>query len=149
MNKSREYYSTEEVAEILDLHIRTIRRFIREGKLKATRVGKQFRIAESDLRTLMGSNEGEKPAVPQNRHRRIVVSTTVDIDAIGHTKQERLVKLLSSAFQSLHDEQKSRRFDLIYYEAEGRLRLLINGDLDITNAILGLIRVVLEAIEND
>ncbi|WP_119069430.1 helix-turn-helix domain-containing protein [Aggregatilinea lenta] len=148
MNEPKEYYSTDEVAALLGLHVRTIRRFIREGKLRATRVGKQFRIAESDLSKLVGSDGETKPARSQNRRRHIVALTTVDIDAVGPAERERLVNLLGGAFKSLDNEQTSRRFDAIYYEEERRLRLLINADLDVTTAVLGMIRVVLEEMEN-
>lgn len=149
MNEPKEYYSTDEVAARLGLHVRTIRRFIREDRLKATQVGKQYRIAESDLRQLLGSNPEKAQAGSQNRRRRIITSTTVDIDAIDHAEQERLVNLLIGAFQALNDQQNNRRFDSIYYAEEERLRLLVNADLDITNAVLGMIRGMLEARGND
>ena len=44
----------------------------------------------------------------------------------------------------MHGQQSSRRFDSIYYAEERRLRLLINADLDITNAVLGMLRGLLE-----
>ena len=144
MNESKEYYSPDEVAELLGLHVRTIRRFIREDRLKATRVGKQYRIAESDLKKLIGAHPEKEPDGSQTRRRRIIASTTVDIDGIGREEQERLVALLSGAFHSLNDKQNNRRFDSIYYEEEKRLRLLVNADLDITNGVLGMLRGVLE-----
>ncbi len=144
MNESKEYYSPDEVAVLVGLHVRTIRRFIREGRLKAAQVGKQYRITRSELEKLVGSNREQKSAETYNRLRRIVISTTVDIDAIGQEEQERLVSLLISAFQSLNGEQSSRRFDSIYYAEEERLRLLINADLDSTNVVLGLMREVLK-----
>ncbi len=140
MNEAKEFYSPDEVAELLGLHVRTVRRFIREGKLKAVQVGKQYRIASNDLGALVGAGRGREPAGVQMRRRRIVVSTTVDVDAIGPGEQERLVAMLLGAFQSLQGQQSSRRFDSIYYAEEQRLRLLINADLDITNAVLGMLR---------
>lgn len=143
MNEVKVYYSPDEVAELLGLHVRTVRRFIREGKLKAAQVGKQYRVAAADLDTLVGAGQG-KEHTAASRRRRIVVSTTVDVDAIGSGEQERLVALLLGAFQSLHGQQSSRRFDSIYYAEEQRLRLLVNADLDITNAVLGMLRGLLD-----
>ena len=141
MSEAKEYYSPDEVAELLGLHVRTVRRFIGEGKLKAARVGKQYRIAKSDVRALAGSDrEGAKPQTK----RRIIASTTVDVDAIGPGEQARLVSLLSGAFHSLEAEPHSRRFDAIYYAEERRLRLLINADLEITNVVLSMLRGLLE-----
>jgi len=144
MSETKVYYTPDEVAARLGLHVRTIRRFIREGRLTAARVGKQYRITEGDLRQLIGTNPAKEQVDAQNRRRRIIVSTTVDIDAIDQTAQERLVSLVSGAFYSLNDQRDNRRFDSIYYAEEARLRLLINADLDITNAVLGMIRGVVE-----
>ena len=144
MGELEKYYAVDEVAALLGLHVRTIRRFIGEGRLKATRVGRQYRIAETDLSELVGSDRGKESAASQSRRRRVVVSTTVDVDAIGRAEQDRLVNLLIGAFHTLAGEPGGRRFDSIYYEEEARLRLLINADLDSANAVLGMIRSVLE-----
>jgi excisionase family DNA binding protein len=47
-------YSVEQVAERLGLHVRTVRSYVREGRLKAVRIGKQYRIAGEDLATMTG-----------------------------------------------------------------------------------------------
>lgn len=142
MSEAKEYYSPDEVAARLGLHVRTIRRFIREGRLTAARVGKQYRIAASELSKLVGAQPAQ--GGPPKRPRRIVTSTTVDISAIGQAEQERLVHLLLGAFHALNDQPKGRRFDAIYDAEEQRLRLLINAELEITNAVLGMIRGVLD-----
>ena len=46
--------SVEQVAEILKLNVRTIRNYVRSGALKATRIGKQYRIGLADLETFTG-----------------------------------------------------------------------------------------------
>ena len=43
------FYKVEEVAKMLDLHPDTVRRYIRERKIDAYKVGKGFRIKEDDL----------------------------------------------------------------------------------------------------
>ncbi len=47
-------YSVEEVAARLGLHVRTVRNYVRDGRLKAVRIGKQYRIAAADLEELTG-----------------------------------------------------------------------------------------------
>lgn len=44
------YYTTQQVADILQLDVRTIRRNVNEGKIKAYKVGKSWRITEEDLK---------------------------------------------------------------------------------------------------
>ena len=42
MNKT--LYTVNEIAEILGLHPKTVQRFIREGKLKANKIGRAWKI---------------------------------------------------------------------------------------------------------
>ncbi|MFC7563955.1 helix-turn-helix domain-containing protein [Actinomadura namibiensis] len=62
---AQQYYSVEQVAELLDLHVRTVRGYVRDGKLRATRIGKQYRIAREDLEEFTGA-----PRRPRRRRRR-------------------------------------------------------------------------------
>ncbi len=52
------WYTVERVAEIMQLHPQTVRRMIREGKLRATDLGKKagYRVAASDLHEYMTRN---------------------------------------------------------------------------------------------
>jgi excisionase family DNA binding protein len=45
-----EFFTVYQVAVALKVHVITIRRYIREGKLKAVRVGGNIRIAGSELK---------------------------------------------------------------------------------------------------
>ena len=42
-------YSVEAVAERLGVHVRTVRRYLREGRLRGTKIGKQYRVAAAAL----------------------------------------------------------------------------------------------------
>ncbi len=46
--------TVDELAGMLDMHPRTIRRYIREGQLKAAKVGGEWRIKRSDAEVFMG-----------------------------------------------------------------------------------------------
>ena len=41
---TKEFYRAEDLAEKLDVNIMTIYRYIKAGKLKAYKIGKEFRI---------------------------------------------------------------------------------------------------------
>lgn len=43
------YYTVEQVAELLKVSPQTVRRLIREGQLKAVRVGIQLRVKKEEL----------------------------------------------------------------------------------------------------
>jgi len=149
MNDYKDYYTPDEVAKSLDLHVRTIRRFIREGKLKAVRIGKQYRITSQDLSDFIGSNNPQYPIAQVSRRRRVIVSTTVDIDAISKEETYRITTSLTGAFSSAQDISVGKRLDCIYYEELGRLRIVINAGLDFTNAVLGMINTLVEIDRNN
>ncbi len=55
---STKFYTVEEVAKLLRVSIPTVRQLIENGELKATRVGRQYRISEDDLNEFI--NRGKR-----------------------------------------------------------------------------------------
>ena len=54
MNKEqKEYYTAKELAEKLSLNVMTIYRYIDAGKLKAYKIGKEFRIDKAEFKRFM------------------------------------------------------------------------------------------------
>lgn len=68
-----EFYTINQVAIILKVHPLTVRRYIRESKLKAVRAGGNVRVALNDLREFMQSfiphtkSSKSSPALHHNR----------------------------------------------------------------------------------
>jgi excisionase family DNA binding protein len=91
-------YSVEQVAGLLGLHVRTVRNYVREGKLKAARIGKQYRIAHEDFEAFTGRPAPAGGAA--RRHRHVEVSSIVEIDAIGAETADRVTTLLMGASAS-------------------------------------------------
>ncbi len=46
---STEWLTVEEIAQQLKMHVDTVRGWIREGKLKATRFGRDYRVRREDF----------------------------------------------------------------------------------------------------
>jgi excisionase family DNA binding protein len=53
-------YDINEVCELLKMNIQTIRIYIREGKLKASKVGRKYIITEENLKEFLEANEVKK-----------------------------------------------------------------------------------------
>lgn len=49
MKEKREFYRAEDLAKKLDVNIMTIYRYIKAKKLKAHKIGKEFRIGRSEF----------------------------------------------------------------------------------------------------
>ena len=50
-------YTPEEVAEVLRVKTRTVMEWLRQGKLKGVKLGKLWRIKESELSAFISSGE--------------------------------------------------------------------------------------------
>lgn len=46
---NKEYYTAKELAEMLSLNVMTIYRYIKAKKLKAHKIGKEFRIPKDEF----------------------------------------------------------------------------------------------------
>jgi len=57
---NEQYYTIEEVAEMLKVVYLTVYRWIQDGKLKAYKAGKQYRINKTDLDRFITSYERQK-----------------------------------------------------------------------------------------
>ncbi len=62
MLMQEQVYTIDEAAEALRVHPDTIRRMIRKGELRYSRVGRQYRIPQSEIDRLLhgGSAQPEK-----------------------------------------------------------------------------------------
>lgn len=49
------YYRVEEVAQNLQVHWQTVLNYIKKGDLQALKLGKGYRIAESDLKNFINN----------------------------------------------------------------------------------------------
>ena len=53
MIKDKEFYKAEELAELLEVNIMTIYRYIKAGRLKAYKLGREFRIEKKEFNTFL------------------------------------------------------------------------------------------------
>ncbi len=51
------FYTVQEVAEMLKVHWQTILNYIKTKKLKAVKIGKEYRIREADLSEFLETNK--------------------------------------------------------------------------------------------
>lgn len=134
---TQQYYSVDQVADLLGLHVKTVRAYVREGRLAATRIGKQYRIRRQDLEEFTGGPlAGEQPpAVEDSPHAE--ASTVVQVDGIDRNTADRLTTLLTVTGRP---EQRGRSHVQVVHDPErSRLKVVVVGDLGTTAALLGYI----------
>jgi len=57
---TQEFYTAQELADKLRVNIMTIYRYIKAGKLKAYKIGKDFRIEEKEFASFMNDARTDK-----------------------------------------------------------------------------------------
>lgn len=136
----RQWYSVEQVADQLGLHVKTVRGYVRDGRLAAVRVGKQYRISRDDLMEFTG---GRPEPVRRTRH--VEVSSIVQVDAISRESTDRLTTLVMAA---LRDEtyDESLRVEAVYDEERASLKIIVIGGVRRTAALLNLIEMFVEQV---
>jgi excisionase family DNA binding protein len=137
---TQELYTVAEAANILKLHVKTLRRKIRDGELESTRVGKQYRISRQQLEAFCGQELADEPSSPIGVRRHVFASTVVAVDAIAADESSRLTNQLMAA---LNASPGNPRVDCLYHPEIGQLKVIINGDLNGTSHILRMIEMSL------
>jgi excisionase family DNA binding protein len=132
--------TVEQAAELLDLHVKTVRRYVRAGRLKAKRIGKEYRIVRADLDAFTGGSTTEKPVV---RTRRVVASSVVDVDVISPDDSNRITAMIMASLSSRKGEADFPRVDSIYYPEQAKLRITITANLVLTCELLRMINALL------
>ena len=135
-------YSAEQVAEMLNLHVKTVRRYVRDGRLKAKRIGKEYRITRADLEAFAGEVRPAEKEVPRTRH--VIASSIVDVDAISSSESDRVTTMIMASVNARRGEGDFPRVDSIYYPEQGRLRVTITASLVLTCELIQMIDVLLK-----
>ncbi len=153
-------YTAEDVVQITGLTLRTIRSYIKSGKLKGRRIGVQWRFTAADIEALFetpgstGTAEAEKKAEElsetEKQAKRFLErakaprsSACVIVDMPGVTEQE--ARFLFGRLQSLAAvyQDGPKRLDLSYeYDADKeQARYVFDGAIDSACAMMNLCEV--------
>ena len=135
---SEEVYTVEQFAERLKLHPKTVLRFIRDGRLRAVKVGKSYRILRSDLEAMTGVVRGDAPSAAR-------VTSIVDIPDVDADLAQRLARQLPAMRMGQTTPAAPMSLDVAYDPARRHLKVVIVGSPDDTAAMLKMLKVLTEA----
>lgn len=134
-------YSAEEAAAILGLQVRTVRNYVRDGRLAGARIGKQYRIARGDLEAFAGGGAagGEDPVPPQPTTRRVEVSSVVELDGVGAEDADRVMRTLQAVVVGRASDAQPLRVEPLYNAERLRLKIIVLGAAADTVEIIRLV----------
>jgi excisionase family DNA binding protein len=137
----KEFMTIDEVAEMLSLHSRTIRRHIDAGKLKAIRVGGEWRIRRGDLEAFMSGTETARElsdawtsqAVDFLEGRtvypgKVRVCAIVDCDFADPAEAGRISTTLLDLINRRAPDAPKAKFQYAYDAGTGRGRFILWGN---------------------
>lgn len=152
------FYTIDQIAEILGMHHKTIRKFITEGKLRANKVGKQWRISGHDLSLFMEDNnvniknnnklESEKiefstgDVDSNNKTSKINISTVIDINEVDIDEHKRISNMLLALMNSKDSKIRNSTINIKYYKNNKNLKVMLWGDIEFTNVMLDFISTI-------
>lgn len=136
---SEEVYTVEQFAERLKLHPKTVLRFIRDGRLRAVKVGKSWRILRSDFEAMTGAMQREATA-PALR-----VTSIVDMADVPPDVAQRLARQIPSARMGQETPDQPMSLDVIYDPARRHLKVVIVGSAADTAGLLKIIQIMAES----
>jgi excisionase family DNA binding protein len=114
------FYSIIELSEILKLHPKTVLRFIHEDKIKATKIGRAWKVSQEALKEYAHAELALPPraaeAPPSEPlSSRVTVSAVIEIKDCGPDEASRLSNSFVAALNSKDDALGKARFDSLYY----------------------------------
>jgi excisionase family DNA binding protein len=142
MAEESRMYSLDQVAERLGLHVRTVRAYVRNGRLKAIRIGKQYRVAREELEAIVGTSNSREAV---SRRRRAEVSSVVQMDAVTPNMVLRVADHLRDAVKTPRDDGSALRVETIYDQGHAHLKVIVIGSLSAAANVFGLLGAILDA----
>ncbi|MDK1472978.1 helix-turn-helix domain-containing protein [Streptomyces sp. 549] len=123
----RQLYTVDQVAELLGLHPKTVRGYIRDGRLKATRLGSRYRIASEEVEAFTGRSASPPAGDDVRRSPRTQVSATVHLDAVSPDAVHRIDVLLGAAVAHHEGGEGALQVHTAYDEVRASARIVLLG----------------------
>lgn len=139
------YYTVEQVADLIDMHPKTIRRYIREGKLNARKLGKSWRISGNDLSVFVeGNNNNKNSKNNESKENKIKVSSVIDIDVGDMDEARRIMNTLTAVLNSKPAEYRDSTMNAQYLKSELKVRIMLWGNIKFIETMLNSISILTE-----
>jgi excisionase family DNA binding protein len=132
-------YSVEDVAALLGLHVKTVRGYVRDGRLEAIRIGRQYRIGADALESFTG-----RAIPPPRRGPAVEVSSIVQIDDVDRALADRVSTLAMSSVGSASPGAGLLRVETAYDEGRSRMKVIVLGGPESTAELLRLVGALVQ-----
>nr|WKF60071.1 hypothetical protein HUO10_004583 [Paraburkholderia busanensis] len=135
-------YTVEEAADRLRLHPKTVLRFIREERLRATRVGKAYRIQRADLEAFAGV-----PAEVAARPMAARVTSIAEVPDASQALHQYIAQNLQAALTARTSPVYPIHLETIFDPAQRQLKIVIIAASGDAAVLLGMLGTLLDAFQ--
>lgn len=137
---SNRFYSVDDISSILDMHPKTVQRYIREGKIKASKLGKAWHVSEEDFNAFIkvsglktdSSNQAQsssKDIENRNIQDYIKVSSVVDISVKSTDDAINIANILTATLGGKKDIYGPSTMNIQFIEPENKVRVMLWGNV--------------------
>lgn len=144
---SRDYYTVEQISEMLNIHPKTIQRYIREGKLRAAKIGKSWRVTGHDLSVFAEDNNDKSAS--EGRLTKNIASSVVDISVDGKGDAIRIMNTLTAALNAKPPEYGLTSMQSQFIEHENMVRVTLWGGIRFMAVMMDTLLVLTEQDEKE
>jgi excisionase family DNA binding protein len=134
---SEEVYTVEQFAERLKLHPKTVLRFIRDGRLRAVKVGKSYRILRTDMEAMTGVVRGASESAAR-------CTSIVDIPDVEPALAQHMARALPAMRMAQEAHAEPMSLDVAYDTVRRHLKVVIAGSPADTAAMLRMVQILSE-----
>ncbi|PLP56283.1 DNA-binding protein [Mesorhizobium loti] len=131
--------SVDQAAEQLKLHPKTVIRYIRDGRLPATRIGKSYRIEQARLDAFAGVASGHAAAEAR-------ATCVIDIPNMTLQRAERLATFLGAAAMTGDASTPALHLSTAFDPAAGNLKVVLIGSPSDTASLLEMMQLQLSRL---
>lgn len=142
MNK--DYYTVDQISDMLNIHPKTIQRYIREGKLRAAKIGKGWRVNGHDLSTFIENDSNEKSDSGKQSKSSFIASSVIDIIVDGKEDAIRIMNTLTATLNTKPSEYGQSSMQSQYIERENMVRITLWGGIRFMAIMMDMIVVLTE-----
>lgn len=142
MNK--DYYTVEQISNMLDIHPKTIQRYIREGRLRASKVGKSWRINGHDLSVFIEGDSNKELNTQIHSATHITASSVIDIYVHGKENAIRIMNALTGVMNTKPPEYGQSSMQAQFIERENMVRVTLWGEISFMAIMMDMIATLTE-----
>lgn len=132
--------TVEQAAEELGLHPKTVLRYIRDGRVPATRIGKSYRIVRAALDKFAGVANGKSETAAGAR-----TTCIVDIPHMSPERAERTATFLNSAAMAAEVANSPLHVNTAFDPLAGTLKVVLIGSPSDAAKLLEMLQLQLSA----